>query len=68
MQGQAHHVERSKLFVAFAIALWCGEYHKGKQVSGETVMETLRWCAGCMVKHGFADPHRTDPGQHYLDQ
>jgi hypothetical protein len=68
MQGQAHHVEQRKLFMAFAMALRRDEYHKGKRVSGETITETLRWCPGCMAENGFADPRRTDPGQHYLDQ
>jgi hypothetical protein len=61
-------MERSKLFLAFAIALRRGNYDAGRRVSSETVTETLRWCAGCMVENGFADPRRADPGQHYLDQ
>jgi hypothetical protein len=68
LQGKTQHLERSNLFMAFAVALRRGQYHNGGNVSSATVAETLRWCAGCMVEHGLADPRRTNPGQHHLDQ
>jgi hypothetical protein len=41
LQGAARHMERSKLFLAFAIALRRGNYDEGRRVSSETITETI---------------------------
>jgi hypothetical protein len=66
-QGPANHLERTMLFVAFAVALRQGRYHAGVQVKGAEIERALRECAQLMVSQGLDDPRKATTGDHKLD-
>lgn len=67
IQGATHHLERSLLFMAFALALRNGELDGKGPAKGSEITEALRYCGLCMVAYGYADPRRADIGQRNLD-
>jgi hypothetical protein len=65
-QTPARHLERTLLFLAFAVALRQGRFHDGKCVRGAEIERALRECAQLMVAQGLEDPRKSDPADHRL--
>jgi hypothetical protein len=65
-QTPARHLERTLLFLAFAVALRQGRFHDGKCVRGAEVERALRECAQLMVAQGLEDPRKSDSADHRL--
>jgi hypothetical protein len=66
-QSPANHLERTMLFLAFAVALRQGRFHNGVPVKGAEIEKALRECAQLMVAEGLCDPRRVAQGTHNLD-
>jgi hypothetical protein len=65
-QTQANHLERTMLFLAFAVALQQGRFHNGHHVCGAESERTLHKCAQLMVVEGLDDPCKSDTSGHCL--
>jgi hypothetical protein len=65
-QSQANHLERTMLFLAFAVALQQGKFHDGMRVRGTEIKRALRECAQLMVTQGLDDPRKSDTPDNQL--
>jgi hypothetical protein len=67
-QTPTRHLERTLLFLAFAVALRQGRFHDGKRVRGAEIERALRECAQLMVAQGLEDPRKSDSADHRLSR
>jgi hypothetical protein len=67
LQGDTHHLECSKLLLAFAGSLRQDKLHGGQPPSGMSIETTLQKVAKFLDSRGLGDPRRSTPGQPFLD-